>query len=306
MTRFDVVGFGALNVDRLYRVNKISAAGAEGYVTCYEEACGGSAANTIAGLSRLGCKTGFIGKVADDPEGQRLLEGFSKEGVDIAGIRVQKASRSGVVMGFVDEEGERALYIDPGANDTLTLNEVKTEYASQAKFLHLASFVGQKAFGTQKTLLNKMPGNVKISLDPGEVYARKGLATLEPILERCYVLLPNARELQILTGESDYQENATVMLDNGAKIVAVKLGKNGCYVTDGKKDHHVEAFKVDAVDTTGAGDAFNAGFLYGLLKGKRLNECGRIGNFVASRCVMKMGARTCLPTLAELKKNKLA
>jgi len=306
MTRFDVVGFGALNVDRLYKVNKISTAGAEGYVTCCEEACGGSAANTIVGLSRLGCKTGFIGKVADDPEGQMLLEGFRREGVDTAGIRVQPGSRSGMVMGFVDEEGERALYIDPGVNDTLTLNEVKTEYAKQTELLHLASFVGQKAFETQKKLLNTIPESVKISLDPGEIYARKGLAALEPILEKCHVLMPNARELQILAGKPDYQDNANVMLDKGAKTVAVKLGKNGCYVTDGKEKHHVEAFKAKVVDTTGAGDAFNAGFLYGLLKDKELGECGMIGNFVASRCVMKMGARTCLPTLAELKKIKLA
>ena len=74
------------------------------------------------------------------------------------------------------------------------------------------------------------------------------------------------------------------------KIVAVKLGAEGCYVTDGRERHRIEAFKVKAVDTTGAGDAFCAGFLYGLLKDKSLHECGRLGNFVASRCVMKMGA----------------
>lgn len=306
MTQFDFVGFGALNVDRLYKVNRISMAGAEGYVTGFEEACGGSAANTIVGLSRLGCKTGFIGKVADDPEGQMLLESFRQEGVKVAGICIRKGSRSGVVMGFVDDEGERALYIDPGVNDTLTLNEIRTEYTRQTKFLHLASFVGQRAFETQKMLLDTIPGSVRISLDPGEIYAGKGLTALEPILEKCHILMPNARELQILTGKSDYEDNANVMLDKGARIVAVKLGKNGCYVTDGRESHDVEAFKVKVVDTTGAGDAFNAGFLYGLLEGKGLRECGRIGNFVASRCVMKMGARTCLPTLADLKKSKLA
>jgi ribokinase len=72
-------------------------------------------------------------------------------------------------------------------------------------------------------------------------------------------------------------------------------------VTDGKKDHLIEAFKVKVVDTTGAGDAFCAGFLYGLINGKSLYECGRIGNFVASRCIMKMGARPGLPRLEDLK-----
>jgi len=84
------------------------------------------------------------------------------------------------------------------------------------------------------------------------------------------------------------------------------LGSKGCYVTDGRESHHVEAFKVKVVDTTGAGDAFCAGFLYGLISGKSLYECGRLGNFVASRCIIKMGARTGLPTLADLKDNRLA
>jgi ribokinase len=90
------------------------------------------------------------------------------------------------------------------------------------------------------------------------------------------------------------------------KVVAVKLGSRGCYVTDGRQSHSVEAFKVNVVDTTGAGDAFCAGFLYGLLKHKSLEECGRIGNFVASRCTTKMGARVGLPTLKDLTKNQLS
>ena len=82
--------------------------------------------------------------------------------------------------------------------------------------------------------------------------------------------------------------------------MAVKLGGDGCYVTDGRERHLIEAFRVKAVDTTGAGDAFCAGFLYGLLNGKSLYECSRLGNFVASRCVMKMGARAGLPSVKDL------
>jgi ribokinase len=95
------------------------------------------------------------------------------------------------------------------------------------------------------------------------------------------------------------------MLKKGVEIVAVKLGSKGWYVTDGKKSRYVEAFKVNVVDTTGAGGAFCAGFLYGLVTGKNLEECGRIGNFVASRCIERMGARAGLPTLKDLMKNQL-
>ena len=107
--------------------------------------------------------------------------------------------------------------------------------------------------------------------------------------------MPNAIELKLITGKEDYFEGADVLIGEGARVVAVKLGSDGCYVTDGRERLRIEAFKVKAVDTTGAGDAFCAGFLYGMLNEKSLRECGKLGNFVASRCVMKLGARTGLP-----------
>jgi len=305
MTRFDAVGFGALNVDKLFKVNCVVGPDCEGFVMGFEEACGGSAANTMVGLARLGCRTGFIGKVADDKEGQLLTRHFQEEGVDAKGIVTVKAGRSGTVMGFIDGKGNRALFVDPGVNDTIMPEEIKKEYVRQTEFLHLASFVGQDSFQTQTKLVEALPRNVKVSFDPGEIYAGKGLKALEPILNRTYVFMPSARELQMLIGKADYKENAEFVIGKGVRIVAVKMGNKGCYVTDGKESHRIEAFKVKVVDTTGAGDAFCAGFLYGLIKKKNLAECGKIGNFVASRCVMKMGARTGLPKLEDLVEHKL-
>jgi ribokinase len=300
MSRFDAVGFGGLNVDKLFKVNKIAKAEEESFIMDCEEACGGSAANTIVGLARLGCKVGFIGKVADDREGKMLVEDFCRECVDTKGIMHSKHGRSGTVMGFVDEKGDRALYVDPGVNDTIEFNEINMEYAFQTRFLHLTSFVGEKSYQTQKKIVEVFPQNVKLSLDPGELYARKG-SVLEPIIKKAFVLMPNLNELELLTKTVDYRKGAEVLLKKGVEIVAVKLGRKGCYVTDGRENHLIEAFKVKVVDTTGAGDAFCAGFLYGLISGKSLYECGRLGNFVASRCVMKMGARPGLPYLKDLK-----
>jgi len=306
MSRFDVVGFGALNVDKLFKVNSIAGKEEESFITDFAETCGGSAANTVVGLARLGCKAGFIGKVADDREGKMLIEEFRKEGVDTNGVAIAKHGRSGKAMGFVDEIGERALYIDPGVNDEVRFNQKNKRYVSQTKFLHLTSFVGEKSFKTQKKILETLPEDAKVSFDPGTLYSRKGLAALKSIIERTFVLMPSATELELLTGTADYRKGAGAMLKKGAKIISVKLGSKGCYVTDGKQSHHVEAFKVTVADTTGAGDAFCAGFLYGLAKGKSLEECGRIGNFVASRCIERMGARAGLPTLKDLAKNQLA
>ena len=301
MTRFDVVGFGALNVDKLFKVNRIAQAEEESFIVTQSETCGGSAANTTVALARLGCKVGFIGKAGLDREGDMLVSDFCKEGVDTNGVIRATRGKSGSVMGFVDKKGARALYISSGVNDTIALDEINAEYVSQARFLHLTSFVGEKSFRTQKKLLETLPSTVKVSFDPGALYARKAFAQLEPIVKKAYVLMPNRIELEHLTGYADYCKGADALIEKGAKIVAVKLGSEGCYVTNGRERHRIDAFKVPVVDTTGAGDAFCAGFLYGLLNNKGLHECGRIGNFVASRCVMKIGARAGLPYTKDLK-----
>jgi len=300
MSRFDVVGFGALNRDKLFRVNRLAKAEEESFIEDYAEAGGGSAANTAVGLAKLRCKVGFIGKVGCDREGDLLIQDFRAEGVDTAGTIRAGQGKSGSVLGFVDKKGARALYIDPGVNDTIGFDEINVEYAAQAQFLHLTSFVGEKSFQTQKKLLNVLPRSVKVSFDPGALYARKNFAGLEPIIQKTHVLMPNAIELEFLTGENDYCKGADFMVGRGVKIVAVKLGGDGCYVTDGRERRLIEALKVKVVDTTGAGDAFCAGFLYGLVNDKSLYECGRLGNFVASRCVRKMGARTGLPFAKDL------
>jgi sugar/nucleoside kinase (ribokinase family) len=300
MRGFDVVGFGALNVDKLYKVNRIAVAEEESFVQSHSESCGGSAANTIVGLARLGCKVGFIGKIACDRKGSLLLEGFQREGVDIDGVIRVGQGESGQVIGFVDDKGERALYIDSGVNDTIEPGEVDANYTSGTRFFHLTSFVGEKSFQTQKAVLKTLPVSVKVSFDPGALYARKGFAKLEPIIKKSYVVMPNSKELNLITGETDYCRGADFLTSRGVRVVAVKLGADGCYVTDGRERHLIETFKVKAVDTTGAGDAFCAGFLYGLLNEKSLYDCGRLGNFVASRCVMKMGAREGLPHVEDL------
>jgi len=294
----DVIGFGALNVDKLYKVNMIAREEEESFVVGFKESAGGSAANTIVGLARLGLKTGYIGKVAEDREGELLLNDFRKENVDTSGIIISRKGRSGVVMGYIDIKGERALYVDPGVNDWLEFKEINLEYVSGAKFLHLTSFVGKKPFEAQKKLVKEL-SDVKISFDPGALYARKSLKSLKPIIKRSFVMLPNENEVRLLTGEG-YERGSKILVKEGVSVVAVKLGERGCYVTDGKERHLVESYEKKLVDTTGAGDAFCAGFLYGLIKRRDLYECGRLGNFVAARCISRMGARTGLPRLSDL------
>ena len=296
--KFDAICFGALNVDRLYQVNRIAGRDEESFIIGSKEKAGGSAANTAVGLARLGLKTGFIGELSDDHEGRLLLNDFRLQNVDTNGTIVAKGGRSGIVMGYVDTKGDRALYINPGVNDSLGFEDINLEYASNTEFLHLTSFIGEKPFKAQKELIRTLH-DVKVSFDPGELYARKGLAALEQVMRRSSVVLPSENEVKLLTGRK-YDDGAKILTKKGVGIIAVKLGRRGCYVTDGSEDYLVEPYKAKVVDTTGAGDAFCAGFLYGLIRNKDLYECGRLANFVASRCIEKIGARDGLPRASDL------
>ena len=296
--KIDCIGFGALNVDRLYQVERIAKPGEESPIIGHEEHPGGSAANAVIGLSRLGHKVGYIGKVSNDEGGRLLLQSLINEGVDTSGVVKAKSGRSGVVIGFVDRRGERTLYVDPGVNDTLEFEEVDLEYAAGAEFLHVTSFAGERPFEAQRRLLESRIES-RVSFDPGELYVRRGLQAMRPFLRRSYVVFPNENELRILTGEGT-EEGAKALLKEGVETVAVKLGERGCFVTDGRESYFVPAYKVKVVDTTGAGDAFCAGFLHGLILGKDILECARLGNLVASKKLSKAGARTGLPRLQDL------
>jgi len=211
---------------------------------------------------------------------------------------ISREGRSGTVLGFVDEEGERALYVDPGVNDLVDFEETNPEYFAGSRFLHLTSFVGEKPFEAQIKIAQTLT-NMKVTLDPGEIYAKMGWTKLKPLVERCFAVLPNENELRLLTGK-DYKQGAKQLIDIGVNIVAVKLGSRGCYATDGEEEYLIEPFKVKVIDTTGAGDAFCAGFLYGLVEGKPLRQCAVLGNFVASGCIVKIGAREGLPRLEDV------
>ena len=157
----EVLGFGALNLDRLYRVDKIAAAGEETFVKGLTISPGGSAANTIVGLTRLGVNTGYIGKIAHDSEGKYILNDLRNEKVNVKGINITKKGRSGVCIGFVDNFGERSLYIDPGVNDNLTYREINQESVASSKFVHLTSFVGNIPFRAQKSLVKNFESEFK-------------------------------------------------------------------------------------------------------------------------------------------------
>ena len=185
----EVIGFGALNVDKLYSVGKIAGKDEESFIKKETDTPGGSAANTVIGLSRLGCSTSIIGKIAED-----------------------------------DDDGERCLYIDPGVNDDIKIDEINPLNIMRCKIMHYTSFVGD-SFKTQIELLEKINDATILSFDPGMLYAQKGFDELEPILKRTNILLINEPELRLLCNndKAPLKELVVGLLDYGIETVVFRV-----------------------------------------------------------------------------------
>ncbi len=308
----DVIGFGALNVDKLYKVGHIAEIDGESFIKGEEESPGGSAANTIIGLSKLGCSTSYIGKVADDEEGDLLEYNLMINDVYLTNLIYADEGNSGKVLGFVSDAGDRALYVDPGVNDEIRIDEINPLNVNACKILHYTSFVGD-SFYAQKELLKTIGDDIVLSFDPGMIYVKKGVEELKEILERTNILLINESELKILfedyykeklnlsdDAELSFRDLAVHVRDDGIDTVVVKRGSDGAYAIN-KNDEEVKipAFECEAIDTTAAGDSFNSGFLYSYLKGYYLAKSCIIANWVASKSVQDIGISG-LPNLEEL------
>jgi len=275
---------------------------------------GGSAANTIYGLAKLGVRTGFIGVVSDDENGNLLLKDFKAVGVDTSQVRVEKGTKTGSVLCLSDKLGRRSLYVSPGANSQLKQNQVDLHYVNQAQAVHLSSFVDEEQFKIQVNLVEEKANSVTITLAPGMLYTKKGLGTLAPLLQKTHILFLNREEIELLTGKN-FRDGAEECIRYGCQIIVITLGKGlalegdkviTSYIFDGKQTYQTESKSRESsplAETTGAGDAFAAGFLFGTLKGKELRECGILGDLMARFVITRAGARQGLPDLNQLSES---
>lgn len=296
----EIIGFGALNVDKLYSVENIVSADEESFIKSETDTPGGSAANTIVGLARLGCDVSLIGKIAEDEDGDLIEYNLAVNGVYTNNLIYSETGSTGKCLGFVDKNGERCLYISPGVNDDIQVGEINLLNIMRCKIMHYTSFVGD-SFNAQIDLLPKLSDETLLSFDPGMLYVQKGFDELKPILDRTNILLINESELRLLCNNSNasIKELAINFLDLGIETIVVKQGSNGVFAMNAQGECQVDAFECDVVDTTGAGDSFNSGFLYSFLKGYDLEKSCRIGNWVASKAIEGYGMEK-FPSLKEL------
>lgn len=287
----EIIGFGALNLDKLYQVENIASIDEESFILSSKESSGGSASNTIMGLSSLGVKTSYIGKIAEDSDGDTLEYNLSKKGVYTSNLIYSEDGVTGNALVFVDSEGNRAIYLNPGVNDNISIGEINLLNINRCKILHFSSFVGEDSFNTQKELVEKINKDTILSFDPGMIYVKKGFESLNPILNRTNILLINENELRILFDdyEKTVKDLAMELLNKGIGTVVIKQGSKGVFALNKNEDVFKDVFNVKVVDTTGAGDLFNTGFLYSYLKGYSLLKSCTIGNWFASKYIQYSG-----------------
>lgn len=300
--KFDIIGWGALNVDRLCKVNEFAPEDGETFIYEEKKSCGGSASNTIIGTAKLGLNAGYIGKIGKDSNGKMMKEYLEKNNVNTDHL-IESEGETGEVIGFVDNEGNRKLYVTPKINDKISNDEINRNYILNTEILHLTSFVGlnpnDPSITTQFELLEEISSKVTVSFDPGMLYVNKGKEFMDKLISYTDILLINETELLITTGETEFRK-AVETIAPKVEILVVKRSTKGSFIKRQDEEYNIGIFEVNAIDTTGAGDAYNAGFLYAYLKGYSLEESGIIGSYVAAQSTTQTGATEAIPNIDEI------
>jgi len=275
---------------------------------------GGSATNMSVAASRLGARVGLLTAVGDDDFGRYVLKELRHEGIDVSNVRRIGGCRTGLSSYTVDEKGTKKyhFYRFPGYSSpeaTLSADDVKEKYIEGARALALGEACVRRLpsrgfaltavrFARKKDRLILYDPNYRSSL-----WASPSLASevTRRFISLASVTTPNEKEALLITGRRNEGSAIEDLLKLGVKAVVVKEAERGCTVATKNEVTHMPAFKVRAVDDTGAGDAFAAGLLVGLLHGMSLKQSALLANAVGALKVSKAGTVRGMPALAEVK-----
>ena len=264
---------------------------------------GGCAVNTAIGLARLGVPVQVIGKIGLDPFGDFLLRQLDGQSVGTRGVSRDPEIGTSATMVMVDPDGERRFVHYMGANARLTLDDVDWGIIESASILHVAGALvlpGIDGQPTAELLQRAQAAGVMTFLDTVWDDTGRWMDLLGPCLPHVDYFVPSLAEAQALTGLDDPENVARALLDRGVGTVGLKMGADGCLVmSDAGEVLRVPAFEVDAVDATGAGDAFAAAFIAGVWRGWSLERTARLGNAAGALCVTGVGAAGGVRSLPE-------
>jgi ribokinase len=310
--KIDFIGFGSLNLDEFWEVpgQFLKATGLspgseyvrelKWFSEIYPELTragvkkaadpGGSAANTIAALRRMGFTTGYYGAVGkDDLAEMRLSDLGEPDNLKIS-LTDLPSGRCLSLIQEDDDAKDRTLVVSPNANDTVGEQGLDIEYFKQCRWVHMTSFVSEGPLESQIKLAENLPSGVKISFDPGAIYCATHPKAITPILRRTTLLFITKEELSELTGLSSTTEAISKLLGMGVPMILLKKGLDGVTLyTEKQKLHQSVITPERIVDRTGAGDVAAAGFLAGWELSGDLGLCLYLAVAAASKSVEGYG-----------------
>lgn len=301
--KWDVYVYGDVNIDLVVPgVEALPQPGVEEDVPVMETFVGGGAALFTLGVAKLGLRPVFQGSVGRDMYGEYIRGLFRKMGVDDALLADSDDRKTGISISFTTEK-DRCFLTYRGTNDGLSLKHIDLGRLPAARHVHVTGYAGRSNHDEYLDVLRRIHamGDVTVSFDvgwdgTGEWY--EGIFELLPMID---VLFMNETECLHYT-RCETAEAGARRLAEGAGMAVIKLGKKGAMAVRGDEEFFVPGYKVKAVDTTGAGDSFNAGFVYGFLQGLPMEACLKCGNGCGALSVTKLGGNTGFPVRAELEK----
>ncbi len=260
---------------------------------------GGCAANFAKAISKLGTTVRFIGKVGEDVFGDFLRNNFN--GVD---LRLLTGSKTGITVAITFDDETRSFITYPGSNSELRIEDIDFSLI-EGKCLHIASFFLQGLRENTSEIIdyahdNKMVVSFDTGWDPGG-WSGEDTELVKNILHNVDIFFPNIKEGKAITGAKDERDICKELLDLGPEIIGLKCGKMGCYVAARDEIYSIPPFGVETIDTTGAGDVFDAAFILGYLRNWDLEKTGRFANAAAALSTMGYGTER-YPTEGEIRR----
>ena len=252
-------------------------------------ASGGSASNTVIGMARMGIETGFLGKIGRDKYGKYFKDDLSRNGVISHLMEVEETS--GIATTFISKNGERTFGTYLGAAASVTSNDLHQNDFIGYNYFYIEGYLVQNLDLIRRAIDLAKENGLQVILDLASYnVVEANLDFLQKIVpDYVDILFANQEEAYALTGQK--AEKAVTSLSSDVEIAVVKEGASGSWIQQEANKLHVPAMKVNCVDTTGAGDLYAAGFLYGLINGKDLYTCGKYGTMLAGHVIQNIGAK---------------
>ncbi len=264
------------------------------------KASGGSAANTIHGLAGLNIETGFIGKVGNDMMGKFFKEDMERAGIEP--VLFYGESDTGIAVTLITPDSERTFAVYLGAAMEQTPDDISNELFRGYEYFHIEGYLVQNHRLIETALKHAKKQNVKVSLDLASYnVVEENIEFLRFLVpEYVDIIFANEEEAKAFTGKDPVE--ALKELAEITEIAVVKIGEKGSFIRKGMELHKIGITDANSVDTTGAGDLYASGFLYGLIRQLSLRQCGEFGALLSGKVIENIGGKINRNTWDEIRK----